>query len=75
MFTVEYEMDEICVTILDDTNQFGDLKIHSFEDTTFITQYDEETNVHSILQISNNQFTDLINSLNTTEGAYITATK
>ena len=75
MFTVEYEMDEVCVTVLDDTATFGDLKVHAFDDTTFITQYDEETNVKTILQISPNQFIDLINALNSTEGAYITTTK
>lgn len=72
MFTIEFDHDEIEITIIDDEASYEDLKIHSFDDIVYIRQYDEEIDRMKTIAISPSQWEDLINSMNQTEGAFIT---
>ena len=70
MYTVEFEHDEICITILDDTAQNEDLIVNSFDDVVFIRQYDPEIKRHQIVQISPQMWEDLICAMDSPEGFF-----
>jgi len=71
MYTVEFDHDEICITIMDDTGEHGDLKIHAFEDLVYITQWDPQTETHDILEINADMWEELITAIHSPEGFFI----
>ena len=72
MYTVEFDHDEICITILDDTGEHEDLIVNSFDDIVYIRQHDPETNTNQVVEINPAMWEDLINSMNSPEGAFRT---
>ena len=70
MYTVEYDHDEITITILDDHGWHSDLIVNSFDDIVYIRQYDEDTNSHSVISLSPRQWEELIAAMHSPEGAY-----
>jgi hypothetical protein len=72
MFTVEFDHDDIEITILDDGANHEDLKIHAFDDIVYLVQHDEELDARNIITLSPSMFEDLINAVQSPEGAFIT---
>ena len=70
MFSVEFEHDEVCVTIMDDGGNHGDLIVNSFDDIVFIRQYDEETDTDHIIEISPKMWEELIAAIDSPEGFF-----
>lgn len=70
MYTVEYEADEVCITILDDDGFNEDLVINSFTDIVYIRQYDEATDRITTIAISPHMWEELINAIHSPEGAF-----
>lgn len=72
MYTVEYDWDEICITILDDTGEHDDVIVNSFDDIVYIRQWDEELNCVQSIAMSPAQWEELIAAIGSTEGGYVT---
>jgi hypothetical protein len=71
MFSVEFEHDEVCITVMDETGQVGDLKVHSFDDVVYIVQDDENLESSSVVEITPVMWEELLTSVNTSEGFYM----
>ena len=71
MFSVEYDHDEITITIVDDTGFHGDLKIHAFDDVVYLSQWDPDTDSDSLIMISPDRWEQLLLSIESTEGVYV----
>jgi hypothetical protein len=69
MYTVEIDHDEIEITILDDSGNYDDVKIHIFDDIVYIRQIDEDNKIDAI-QMSPEMWDEIVASLNSSEGAY-----
>jgi hypothetical protein len=73
MFTVEMDHDEIEITILDDTGNNEDVKVHLFDDIVYIRQvYDNKVEA---IQMSPDMWDELVAAINSSEGAYLTVKK
>lgn len=71
MYTVEFDHDEVCITILDDEGNHDDVIINSFDDIVYIRQWDEDIKRWHAISMSPKQWEELIASINSTEGAFI----
>ena len=71
MFSVEFDHDEVCITVMDDTGVHGDLKIHAFDDIVYLTQYDADLDVDHILEINPDQWEELIAAIHSPEGFFM----
>jgi hypothetical protein len=71
MYTVEFDHDEVIITILDDSGSLPDLIINSYEDGVYITQMDEDGDYDDILNITPEMWQELILAINSSEGAYV----
>lgn len=70
MFSVEYDWDEVCITVLDDTGYHSDLKIHAFDDIVYITQYDHRSDTEHKLEINPSMWEDLLTAIHSQEGLF-----
>ena len=75
MFSVEFDHDEICITVMDDTGVHGDLKIHAFDDIVYLTQYDPEIDIDNVLEINPDQWEELIAAIHSPEGFFMKTRK
>lgn len=71
MFSVEFDWDEVCITVMDDTGYHGDLKVHAFDDLVYITQWDPDTESHSILEVNPDMWEELITAIHSPEGFFM----
>jgi len=71
MYTVEFDHDEITITIVDDTANHEDVIINSFDDIVYIRQWDEELNMMQAIEMSVTQWEELIAAIDSPEGAFI----
>jgi hypothetical protein len=72
MYTVEFEDDEICITILDDYGNHSDLIINSFTDIVYMRQFDEETGIENCIELSPDMWEELITAIHSPQGAFRT---
>lgn len=70
MFTVEFDHDEVCITVMDDSGHHGDLKVHAFDDIVYITQYDPDTDSDTILEINPEMWEELLTAIHSPEGFF-----
>jgi hypothetical protein len=70
MYTVEFDHDEICITVMDDTGVHGDIKVRSYDDTVYITQDDEDLDVEFVLEMNPAMWEELIAAIQSPEGAF-----
>ena len=75
MFSVEYDWDEVCITVMDDTGHHGDLKVHAFDDLVYISQWDPETETQSILEVNPEMWEELIAAIHSPEGFFMRTSK
>jgi len=71
MFTVEMDWDETAVTVLDQTGEYEDVQFLIYDDIVYIRQFDNDTNKYSLIEMSPDQFGEIMASMNLPEGAYI----
>jgi hypothetical protein len=74
MFTVEMDHDEIEITILDDSGDKEDVKVHLFDDIVYIRQVLDGNKVEAI-ELSLAMWDELVAAINSPEGAYHTVIK
>lgn len=71
MFTVEFDHDEVCITLVDDFNNHEDVIVNSFDDIVFIRQWNPITNKFTTISMGPAQWEDFIASINSKEGAFV----
>lgn len=71
MFTVEFDHDDIEITVLDDHGHHSDLKIHAFDDIVYIRQYRDDVHAHQTIVISPQMWEELIAAIQSPEGAFV----
>ena len=71
MYTVEFDYDEVCITILDDAGLYEDVTINSFDDIVYIRQWDKDSQKMEAIAMSPKQWEELISAINSPEGAFI----
>lgn len=72
MFTVEFDYEDIEITIIDNYALYEDIKINAFEEVVFIRQWSEELNRHNCIVISPKMWEELIMSISKSEGVFHT---
>jgi len=70
MFTVEMDFDEIEITVMDDTDEYEDIKVHIFDDIVYIRQFDNEAPWPETIAMSPNMWDQLILAIQSPEGAF-----
>lgn len=75
MFTVEFDHDEIEITVLDDAGNNEDIKVHLFTDIVYIRQFQEDSNKVKAISMSPDMWDELVAAINSPEGAYRTIKK
>lgn len=71
MFTIEMDFDDIEITVVDDTANYEDLKVHLFDDIVYIRQWQEHLDAFVTIAISPAQWDELVQATNKPEGAYV----
>jgi len=70
MFTIEHEDNYTVVTTLDQSGLYSDIEVILDETDVVLRQFNEETRSYDLINISHQQFKDIIASLSKAEGAY-----
>lgn len=70
MFTVEHSEDFSVVTSLDDRGRLGDVRLTLYDNSVYISQWDEELQKNSLIEMSALQWLEIVKSMDQTEGAY-----
>lgn len=73
MFTVEIESDYVKIVSVDADGKFEDVEMYLEDDgTCFVRQFSEELNEFQLIAINYKQVLDLLASLDSDDGAYVT---
>ena len=72
MFTVEMEFDETVVTVIDDSGQMEDIKIHLSDDVVYFRQYNQVTERDELIQITPDMWQEMLLALEKPSGSYVT---
>jgi len=72
MYTVEMDLDEIEITVLDDSGRFDDVKVFSYDDIVYIRQFNETINKWDLIQMSPEMYTELMQAWKSPEGSFVT---
>jgi len=75
MFTIEMDHDEITITLLDDSGNYADVIINSFDDIVYIRQFEEEDGAPQAIALSPQMWEELIAAIHSPEGAFLTVKK
>ena len=70
MFTVEMDFDEIEITVMDDTDEYEDIKVHIFDDIVYTRQFDDEAPWPETIAMSPDMWDQLVLAINSPEGAF-----
>ena len=71
MFTVEFDHDNIEITVLDDTDGYEDLKVDAFDDIVYIRQWNEDLGEFNVVVISPKMWEELIVAVQGPEGSFV----
>ena len=71
MYTVEFDHDEITVTLVDDTANHEDVVVNSFDDIVYVRQWNEEFDRMQTIAMSVDQWEELIAAIDSPEGAFM----
>lgn len=72
MYTVEMDLDEIEITVLDDSGRYEDVKVFSYDDVVYIRQFNEKRNKWDLIQMSPEMYAELMTAWQSPEGAFVT---
>lgn len=72
MFTVEMDLDEIEITVLDDTGTHEDVKVFSYDEVVYIRQFNEEKNKWDLVSMTPSMYVELMEAWGSGEGSYVT---
>jgi hypothetical protein len=75
MYTVEMDLDEITITLLDDSGNYADVIINSFDDIVYIRQFEDNSTTPQAIALSPQMWEELISAMHSPEGAFRTVRK
>jgi|TARA_R100000479_G_scaffold50036_1_gene23207 hypothetical protein len=70
MITIEFDQDETCITILDNTGELEDISVLLYDDYCHIRQYDEKRDRFDVVTMTAEMYLKLMKAWNLPEGAY-----
>jgi hypothetical protein len=70
MFTIEFDMDETLITVIDNTGELEDIQALLYEDYCHIRQFNNKTNAHEVVTLTPEMYLKLMKAFNLEEGAY-----
>lgn len=71
MFTIEMDMEETTITMIDPEGSYEDIEIFMYEDIVYIRQWNEDLNKFMVIASSPTQFMQLMYAFKLPEGAYV----
>lgn len=71
MYTVEFDDDNIEIVIVDDDDNYEDLRVDAFNDVVYLRQWNEDMDSFEVVVISPQMWEELICSMRSPEGAFI----
>jgi len=75
MFSVEFEHDEITITIMDDSGGYDDLIINSFDDIIYIRQFEDDNPRPQSIAMTPKMWEELITAIDSPEGFFKTVNR
>ena len=70
MITIELDMDETMITIMDDTGELEDVGALLYEDYCHLRQWNEKLNRYDVITLKPEMYLKLMKSFNLEEGTY-----
>lgn len=70
MITVEFDMDETLITIMDNTGELEDVGALLYDDYCHIRQYNPKTDRYDVITMTPEMYLKLMKAFNLSEGAY-----
>jgi len=71
MITIEFDMDETLITIMDDTGELEDVGALLYDDYCHLRQWNEKLNRYDVITLKPEMYFKLMKSFNLEEGAYV----
>ena len=71
MITVEFDMDETLITVLDDTGELEDVSALLYEDYCHIRQWNEKKQMFDIVTMTPMMYYKLMRAWKLPEGTYV----
>lgn len=71
MYTVEFDDDNIEIVIVDDDDNYEDLRVDAFNDVVYLRQWNEDMDSFEVVVISPQMWEELICAMRSPEGAFI----
>lgn len=71
MITVEFDMDETLITIMDDTGELEDVSAYLYDDYCHIRQWNEKRQMFEIITLNPQMYYKLMKAFGLPEGAYV----
>jgi len=70
MITIEFDMDETLITIMDDTGELEDVGALLYEDYCHLRQWNEKLGRYDVITLKPEMYFKLMKSFNLPEGSY-----
>ena len=70
MITVEFDLDETCITIMDNTGELEDVSALLYDDYCHIRQWNEKLNRFDVVTFKPEMYLKLMKAWNLSEGTY-----
>ena len=71
MFTIEIDLDETAITIMDDTGELEDVQALLYEDYCHFRQWNEKTNKFEVITLKAEMYLKLMESWKLSDGTYV----
>lgn len=70
MITIEFDMDETMITVMDNTGELDDVQALLYDDYCHIRQWNEKTQRFDVITMKPEMYLKLMKAFNLGEGAY-----
>jgi len=71
MFTIEYDDDETCITLLDNSGELEDVSVLLYDDYCHIRQWNQSINYWEIVTLTSEMYLALMKAWQLPEGSYV----
>lgn len=71
MITIEFDEDETCITIIDDTGELEDIQALLYDDYCHIRQWNEKNQMFDVISMKPDMYLKLMKAWNLPAGSYI----
>jgi len=72
VYTVEMDLDEIEITVLDDGGRYEDVKVFSYDDVVYIRQFNQKKNKNDLIVMTPEMYAELMTAWQSPEGSFVT---